>query len=883
LVAAGALALSTLVALGAVTTTAPARAEANATGAPLFSNNTFYAYAEAGETLNLNFTKDYDSPTAGGASMQFQATRPDGTVAWMCSVAANAAVGQSCATTGLTATQTGAWKITTTMGATGTSAFDWNITVNNGGTAQTGRVWTNAYSVLQSDGEPRDLTYYLVNDSGYQYTTTLRQYDGIGSIIRANSLGLASTADCTPTYQSRDSSNVAGLTASGCGSDYRIFFQQPSAALPASTPSADGTLAVLPTPLTAQDLAVDDLKFTPTSANSADGTFNYSITPRFQGSYELQVDTNGNGTYDDPQDRTITLGADGSGNYLYDFDGLDGQGNAIADCTLMHARIFYPQVGEIHVIQQDVEGRAGGIQITRTNGPGAPDSTIYWDDRQIDPSLHSNTTPQLNGTAGVDSTGGVHGWDFNGTSWGNAAYIDDWTYTPLNAGTGEISVGGLCLTVAKTSSATTAVEGDKVTYTVTVTSTGTGDYTAETPASFTDDLSGVLDDATYNNDAAVSYSGASTSDAPTVSGNTLSWAGPLTAGEVATITYSVTVNTPDTGDHNLHNVVTPPDTGTCDPADSCETTTPVQSFTYAKTSNVVETTEGGTVDYTITVTNTGKVDYTATEPATVTDDMFDVLDDAKYNDDATNGATLDGKTLTWSGPLAVGQTVEITYSVTVDQPDTGNKSLHNVVTSDTPGSSCDTTEGCETTTPVGSYTVTKTVDTTKAAEGDTVGYTVTVQNTGKTDYTADKPASFKDDMSGVLDDATYNKDASDGATVSGTTLSWAGPLQIGQTVKVTYSVTVNTPDKGDRKLGNVVVPTGDGGSCDPDGACTTNTPVDPPVPPAAAGGTPPGLAFTGTDLIGPGIALALLLLALGGTGLFFSRRSRQAAEPEQSA
>src|SRR5690606_12184726 len=91
---------------------------------------------------------------------------------------------------------------------------------------------------------------------------------------------------------------------------------------------------------------------------------------------------------------------------------------------------------------------------------------------------------------------------------------------------------------------------------------GQGDYTEQTPASITDDLSDVLDDADYNGDASVVFSEDSSSDAPVVTGDTLVWTGPLAAGEVATITYSVTITS--IGDHDLVNVVCETGTDNCD-------------------------------------------------------------------------------------------------------------------------------------------------------------------------------------------------------------------------------------------------------------------------------------------------------------------------------
>lgn len=370
-------------------------------------------------------------------------------------------------------------------------------------------------------------------------------------------------------------------------------------------------------------------------------------------------------------------------------------------------------------------------------------------------------------------------------------------------------------TVSKTVNKASAYEGDVVTYSVTVTNTGSVPYSSSRPASFNDDLSKVLDDATYNNDA---------SDGATVSGNTLSWAGPLAVGETKTITYSVTVNKPDTGDKVLTNAVTPTGPGgdcDTDPTKTCSTDTPVQSYTVEKTADQSTLSPGKKITYTVTVKNTGKVAYTNANPAAFTDDLSSVTDDATYNGDASNGATVDGNTLSWKGPLPIGATQTITYSFTVNDPDTGDKTLKNGVVPTSPGGGC-AKEPCNVETPVGTYVIKKSVDKTSAKEGDTVTWTVAVQNTGK----ADVAASFTDDLTQVLDDATYNKDAQASAgtvSYSQPTLSWNGTVPVGQTITITYSATVNTPDTGDRDLHNVITsPSG----CKESGAiCETDTPV----------------------------------------------------------
>ena len=108
------------------------------------------------------------------------------------------------------------------------------------------------------------------------------------------------------------------------------------------------------------------------------------------------------------------------------------------------------------------------------------------------------------------------------------------------------------LAVKKVSAVQSAHPGDKVTYTITVKNTGTQSYTN---ATFSDDLTDVLKDARYNGDQSASTGTASWSTP------VLSWSGGLAPAAVATVTYSVTVNNPDAGDHTLINTVVSPTTG----------------------------------------------------------------------------------------------------------------------------------------------------------------------------------------------------------------------------------------------------------------------------------------------------------------------------------
>ncbi|QMU71473.1 DUF11 domain-containing protein [Streptacidiphilus sp. P02-A3a] len=196
----------------------------------------------------------------------------------------------------------------------------------------------------------------------------------------------------------------------------------------------------------------------------------------------------------------------------------------------------------------------------------------------------------------------------------------------------------------------------------------------------------------------------------------------------------------------------------------------------------------------------------------------------------------------------------------------------------------------------------KTAEPVRADPGGTVHYTVTAVNSGEVPL---RPADFTDDLSGVLDDADYNGDV--GATrgtavVSGQRLAWTGELEPGESVTVTYSVTVHRPDHGDHRLRNSVSTTVPGSECTTgarsrsavrsEPPCTVDVPVGPnptptPTPTAtptttpsrtatpapSGGGGPGGLAPTGSAPVAPLVLGAAALLT--GLGLLVARATRR--------
>ncbi|MGC5013810.1 beta strand repeat-containing protein, partial [Streptosporangium sp. DT93] len=390
------------------------------------------------------------------------------------------------------------------------------------------------------------------------------------------------------------------------------------------------------------------------------------------------------------------------------------------------------------------------------------------------------------------------------------------------------------LTITKIADRTAVVPGEEVAYTVTITNSGESVYTG---AVVTDDMTGVLNEASYNADATA------TTGAVGFAGSTLTWTGDLAVGASATVTYSVTAGDASTGGKLLTDTVASTEMGsTCPPASgdvACIARvvilTPV--LTITKTADKASTTPGGTVTYTIKATNTGQVPF---EEANLTDALAGVLDDAAYNADAD--ATLGtvafgGQAITWSGALAPGQAAVITYSVTADTPGTGDRRLSNAVTSTTAGATCPVgavDPRCSGEVLISRITITNSADVATAVPAGTVNYTTTIANTGRTPYSG---VVVDDLLAGVLDDATYDNNGT--ATAGDFTIApgsdrgeWRGALAVGDVVTVTFSVTVMNPDPGDKVLTAVATSATPGTNCpagSTDPACTSTVTVLTPV------------------------------------------------------
>ncbi|MGV2901377.1 hypothetical protein ACNPM4_06840 [Microbacterium sp. AGC62] len=703
---------------------------------------------------------------------------------------------------------------------------DWDINVTTAdGVAIPGRVWTKqyrAYSVSPTppDAPLSDPEFWVVSENGAQYKIDISQFNGGGWSFSSDAFGnVVPAGSCTPAYRSlANTLNSPEHPAPGpqCGPSYNLFFDAPAADLPATADSPHGSVFVSPA-YVAPTLTNAD--YERPNNQSHVGSLNYDVE-NFTGSYVVRIDTDGNGNFTDPVDIEIPQsGTEGAKTFAW--NGLDANGAVVDMCTSVNFQVAIERTDEVHFVLGDAEV-VGGIAITQLEGSSIGNDVIYWDDTEVPESGGGNkgsTTDPIVNLDGISSAGGVHGWANVGNQWGNMASIDNWTYSPVDI-TATASSPSNCLSITKTSDATADTRvGDDVTYTITATNDGDSPFTEANPAFISDDLTGVLDDAEYNNDAEADVDGTIAYAAPK-----LSWAGALPVGDTVTLTYTTTLTA--TGDGVVRNVAygDTPDVPTpvCDPPDGdgtdpstgiacAENEFELPRLTITKAASETELPAVGTeVTYTVTATNAGPGDFTADAPASIIDDLTEVLDDGTFNDDATS--TVDGTLdydapeLTWNGALAAGESVTIEYTVTYTGE--GDQLLTNTACVPA-GDVLPGADPCAVVNVPGAVlTEWKSVVASDSplGEGDTLTYTLHFDSTG----TSAADVDAIDSLVHVLDDAdvTVEPVGTGGVTAvrTGDTIAITGSVEPGTSATVTYTVTLRSDaDRGDNIAANFLL------------------------------------------------------------------------------
>ncbi|WP_255902152.1 Calx-beta domain-containing protein [Paradesertivirga mongoliensis] len=295
----------------------------------------------------------------------------------------------------------------------------------------------------------------LTND-GYIYDINANGLAGNAFAFFSNNKGFKSGGN--PSYLSQDGTSVATIhppLSEDTATDitHKLFFNTPAADLPASAP-ARTTTGLSADNGSATTTWLKTTPIAPTLTNFSfigkEGTANqagalstmggyFSFVANQTGNYSLKIDANKDGDYTDASDRIITNAAIAGTNTVF-WDGLDGAGVPVVGSYTSSSVQVVLRAGEVHFPLLDVENNPSGIIITRTNGVGSGDQTVYWNDSNIssttNPSSPLNTS--VNGTS--SSTNG-HKWGstgYNSGSFGNDKGLDTWTYvfsTPVTPAT----------------------------------------------------------------------------------------------------------------------------------------------------------------------------------------------------------------------------------------------------------------------------------------------------------------------------------------------------------------------------------------------------------------------------------------------------------------
>ena len=424
------------------------------------------------------------------------------------------------------------------------------------------------------------------------------------------------------------------------------------------------------------------------------------------------------------------------------------------------------------------------------------------------------------------------------------------------AGEADTCTGAPSVTLAKVLSNESGTQpgiaepGETLTYTITLSNSGTTDATAY----------GVTDPLDPN----VTFVSASNGGA--LSGGTVAWTNlTVPANGTLALTVVVTVNTPiPAGVSAIENLAyptgsTPPDcTATPTPPACVITPTPgvvsiVKTVSDANGNGLAE--PGETLTYTITLSNTSGGDalnYGVTDP----------LDANVTFVSASNGGTAASGTVTWTGlTIPAGQSLALTVVVTVNTPLPTNVTQIGNLAYQTGGTPPDCSAVPQPTNctviPVplpGAITLVKTVADANgnglAEPGETLTYTITLSNSGGqavTGYGVTDP----------LDANTTFVSADNGGTAAGNTVTWTGlTIPAGGSLALHVAVTVNSPLPANvTQIGNLAYQTG---GTPPD--CTAT-----PLPPGCAViVTPP----PGAPLLSIAKHLATPELQPGGTATY---------------
>ena len=303
----------------------------------------------------------------------------------------------------------------------------WDVTVrNSAGATVPGRAYVNNLA-MNMGGPSATLSsqVWLQTRDGFRYRVDVNGAQPFGFHLFANNKGFTD-AFGLPLYRSVD---MAGsrfhdpdLADTPTDVTHKIFFNSPALDLPSSAPTPTGSTWLLTTPFVA---TVSNFRFvgvdgtTGQAASGIGGTFSFQSTG--VGNFVVRIDLDGDGNFAGPVDRAL-VGVAAVGTNSIAWDGLDGLGRRASpsgDPSNVFARVTLLG-GEVHFPYIDAENNTNGIVIERQTGAGAPDYTVFHDDRAV------GGTASLPPT-GENSQNGGHKWS---NFLGDVRGMDTWAFVP---------------------------------------------------------------------------------------------------------------------------------------------------------------------------------------------------------------------------------------------------------------------------------------------------------------------------------------------------------------------------------------------------------------------------------------------------------------------
>jgi uncharacterized repeat protein (TIGR01451 family) len=295
----------------------------------------------------------------------------------------------------------------------------------------------------------------------------------------------------------------------------------------------------------------------------------------------------------------------------------------------------------------------------------------------------------------------------------------------------------------------------------------------------------------------------------------------IPAGQSATATFQVTVNSPLPNGTTLTNTATvtadEPDAGSDLSDDAAHTVASAPSLSVTKTSDPAETgtvNPGETINYTIVVQNLSSASDSATG-VTVSDptpaNTEYVADSATVNTVTVTGASNPFENAYSLPDLDPGESHTVTFQVLVEKPLANNTAITNTATADAANSPAVSDGAAHVVTSAPGLTVDKSASPAAGGTivpGEVITYTIVVTN----DVLATETATGVRLMDPPPTYTTYvpNSALFDGMPIPGATDSFAGytlpDMNPGDSHTLSFAVTVNRPlDNGISITNNVTV------------------------------------------------------------------------------